>query len=64
LIHAGLDLAPLIAEKAELLHALEASVRRAQAHVARAVAASVGAQTVPQAQLLSRISAYFRPHTH
>jgi small-conductance mechanosensitive channel/CRP-like cAMP-binding protein len=51
--------APLIAAQPELLHAFEASARRGQALFDRAVAASVGAETVPQSQLLDRMRAFF-----
>lgn len=52
-------LAPLIKEDPKLLHAFEASVRRGQARIERSVAASVGMKTVPQAQLLDRMRAFF-----
>jgi small-conductance mechanosensitive channel len=51
--------APLIQAQPELLHAFEASARRGQARIDRSVAASVGAQTVPPAQLLDRMRAFF-----
>ena len=59
-------LAPLLAERADLLHMLEASARRMQSRVDRAVAASVDADgaTIPPTQLLSRMRAYFRLLTH
>jgi len=51
--------APLIQAQPELLHAFEASAKRGQARLDRAVAASVGAETVPPAQLLDRMRAFF-----
>jgi small-conductance mechanosensitive channel len=51
--------APLIKEDPNLLHAFEASVRRGQARIERSVAANVGIQTVPPAQLLDRMRAFF-----
>ena len=51
--------APLIKEDPNLLHAFEASARRGQARIDRSVAANVGMQTVPPAQLLDRMRAFF-----
>jgi small-conductance mechanosensitive channel len=51
--------APLIKEDPSLLHAFEASVRRSQARIERSVAAHVGMETVPPAQLLDRMRAFF-----
>jgi small-conductance mechanosensitive channel len=51
--------APLIKEDPNLLHAFEASVRRGQARIDRSVAANIGIQAVPQAQLLDRMRAFF-----
>jgi small-conductance mechanosensitive channel len=51
--------APLIKEDPNLLHAFEASARRGQARIDRSVAANVGIQTVPPAQLLARMRAFF-----
>jgi small-conductance mechanosensitive channel len=50
---------PLIKEDPNLLHTFEASVRRGQARIDRSVAAKVGMQTVPPAQLLARMRAFF-----
>jgi small-conductance mechanosensitive channel len=52
-------IAPLIKAQPELLHAFEASAKRGQARLDRSVAASVGSQTVPPAQLLDRMRAFF-----
>ncbi len=54
------DVAPLLAEQPEMAHAFEVSVRRGQALIERAVAASVGAATMPPGALLDRIRAFFR----
>jgi small-conductance mechanosensitive channel len=51
--------APLIKDDPNLLHAFEASVRRGQARIERSVAANVGLQAVPPAQLLDRMRAFF-----
>ncbi|HEX4505346.1 MAG TPA: mechanosensitive ion channel family protein [Alphaproteobacteria bacterium] len=51
--------APLIKENPELLHAFEASARRGQARIDRGVAANIGMKTVPPAQLLDRMRAFF-----
>jgi len=51
--------APLIKEDPNLLHAFEAAVRRGQARIERSVAANVGIQAVPPAQLLGRMRAFF-----
>jgi small-conductance mechanosensitive channel len=51
--------APLIKDDPNLLHAFEASVRRGQARIDRSVAANVGIQAVPPAQLLDRMRAFF-----
>jgi small-conductance mechanosensitive channel len=53
-------LAPLIKEDPNLLHVFEASARRGQARIDRSVAANVGMQTVPPAQLLARMRAFFQ----
>ena len=53
------QVAPLLAEKPELLHAFEASARRGQALIDRSVAASVGAATAQDGALLDRIRAFF-----
>jgi hypothetical protein len=51
--------APLIKEDPNLLHAFEASARRGQARIERSVAANIGVKTVPPAQLLDRMRAFF-----
>jgi small-conductance mechanosensitive channel/CRP-like cAMP-binding protein len=51
--------APLIKAQPELLHAFEVSAKRGQARLDRAVAASVGAESVPPAHLLDRMRAFF-----
>jgi small-conductance mechanosensitive channel len=51
--------APLIKEDPNLLRAFEVSARRGQARIDRSVAANVGMQTVPPAQLLDRMRAFF-----
>jgi small-conductance mechanosensitive channel len=53
------QIAPLIKEDPNLLHAFEASARRGQARIDRTVAANVGIETVPPAQLLERMRAFF-----
>ena len=53
------DVAPLLAEQPEMAHAFELSARRGQALIERAVAASVGAATLPPGALLDRIRAFF-----
>jgi small-conductance mechanosensitive channel len=53
------QVAPLLAEKPELVRAFEASARRGQALLDRSVAASVGSETVPAGALLDRIRAFF-----
>ncbi len=53
------EVAPLLAEKPELLRAFEASARRGQALIDRSVAASVGAATAPDGALLDRIRRFF-----
>jgi small-conductance mechanosensitive channel len=51
--------APLIKDDPNLLRAFEASARRGQARIDRSVAANVGMETVPPAQLLDRMRAFF-----
>jgi small-conductance mechanosensitive channel len=51
---------PLIKDDPNLLRAFEASARRGQARIDRSVAANVGMQTVPPAQLLDRMRAFFQ----
>ena len=51
--------APLIKDDPNLLRAFEISARRGQARIDRSVAANVGIQTVPPAQLLDRMRAFF-----
>lgn len=51
--------APLIKEDPNLLRAFEVSARRGQARIDRSVATNVGMQTVPPAQLLDRMRAFF-----
>ena len=43
----------------QMVEAFEASAKRGQARIDRSVAASVGAETVPPAQLLDRMRAFF-----
>jgi small-conductance mechanosensitive channel len=50
---------PLIKADPELLHAFEASTRRGQARIDRSVSANAGIKTVPPAQLLDRMRAFF-----
>jgi len=57
-------LAPLLTEEPQLLHDFEASARRGQALIDRSVAASVGVNAVPSGQLLDRMRAFFRLHSH
>jgi CRP-like cAMP-binding protein len=52
------DVAPRLAVQPELAHAFEAAVRRGQAMIERAAAASVGASTIPPGALLDRIRAF------
>ncbi len=53
------NVAPLIKDDPNLLHAFEASAKRGQARIDRSVAANVGMKTVPPAQLLDRMRAFF-----
>lgn len=53
---------PLMKAQPQLLHAFEASARRGQALLDRAVAASVGAESVQSGQLLDRMRAFFHLH--
>ena len=57
------DVAPILAETPELVAALEASARRGQELIARAVAAGASAHAGPPGQLLARIRSFFNlPH--
>jgi small-conductance mechanosensitive channel len=56
------QVAPLLAERPDVLHRLEISARRGQALLDRSVAASVGAATLPSGPLLDRIRAFFHLH--
>ena len=53
------DLAPLLASRPELVAAFEASARRGQDLIARAVAAQVSSHAGPPGQLLAHIRAFF-----
>ena len=53
------QVAPLLAEQPELVHAFELSVRRGQALLDRSVAASVAAEAMPDGALLDRIRGFF-----
>ena len=53
------QVAPLLAEQPELVHAFELSVRRGQALLDRSVAASVAAEAMPTGALLDRIRGFF-----
>ena len=54
------DVAPLLAAQPEIAHAFEVAVGRGQTMMERAVAASVGAATMPPGALLDRIRAFLR----
>ena len=56
------QVAPLLAERPDVLRQLETSARRGQALLDRSVAASVGAATLPSGPLLDRIRAFFHLH--
>ena len=54
--------APILAAQPEIVHELEMSARQGQLVLDRAIAASVGTDTVASADLLSRIRSYFQAH--
>ena len=53
---------PILAAQPDLVHELEVSARQGQVLLDRAIAASVGADTVTSTDLLSRIRSYFQAH--